>query len=117
MPHICIGAFSTLGEAMDALKPWILCMHKQQQQEQQQQEQQQQEQQQSAPLPNLAPFGYCPPSVTFPPSWLQFARECLCIARLHCSAACCTRAMQCLFMPHQARALPSGAPPSRAPNA
>jgi hypothetical protein len=85
VPQVCIGAFATLSEAMDALKPWILCMHAQQQQEEEEEEEQGQHESALSLLPPLAPFGYRPPSVTFPPSWLSFARECICIARSHVS--------------------------------
>jgi hypothetical protein len=43
---------------------------------------------QNPALPCLAPFGHCPPSVTSPPAWLEFARDCPCIARFaRCAAA------------------------------
>ena len=73
VPRICIGAFHTMSEALDALKPWILCMHAR--------ERRQDHETLDSPLPPLAPFGHCPPAATFPPPWLQFAQECICIAR------------------------------------
>jgi hypothetical protein len=82
VPQVCVGAFASMSEALDALKPWILCMHARQKMEEEEEEEgEQRSQQQETALPPLAPFGHIPPSVVYPPSWLQFAQHCTCIAR------------------------------------
>ncbi len=83
-----------MSEALDALKPWILCMHARQKMEEEEEEGEggeQRSQEQETALPPLAPFGHIPPSVVYPPSWLEFARHCTVIAR--CTAAAMRRTL------------------------
>jgi hypothetical protein len=83
-----------MSEALDALKPWILCMHARQKMEEEEEEgegEERRSQEQETALPPLAPFGHIPPSVVYPPSWLEFARLCTVIAR--CTAAAMRRTL------------------------